>query len=75
MQRINGEMIAGISLVILAILFIYAGMVNEVWKTVMIADFVILAIGIGFIALGVRTVKHENWKESHPGSEQKSGYY
>jgi uncharacterized membrane protein len=73
MQRINGETIAGIALCILALLFIYAGIVNETWKTVMIADFVILAIGIGFIIVGIMAIKRTN----HPQTAEsgRRGYF
>jgi len=56
---INGETIAGIAFVFLSVLFIYAGTVNEVWATIMPADFLILAIGCAFVALGVITLRLE----------------
>ena len=59
-QRINGEVIAGIALVFLASLFIWAATVNSVWATILLADYLILAIGIGFIAIGVVTITRSN---------------
>lgn len=56
MERINGETITGIALVFLALLFILAGTMNEVWAIVLPADYLILAIGFAFIALGVVTL-------------------
>jgi putative Ca2+/H+ antiporter (TMEM165/GDT1 family) len=56
MERINGETIVGITLVFLALLFILAGTMNEVWAIVLPADYLILAIGFAFIALGVVTL-------------------
>ena len=69
-ERINGETIAGIALVFLALLFLYAGTVNPAWATIMLADYVILAIGVGFIVLGVVTIKRSN----NPSSQRK-GYF
>jgi hypothetical protein len=49
----NSEMITGIALIFLSLLFIFAGIVNQVWARIFIVDFVMLPIGGGFIALGV----------------------
>jgi LPXTG-motif cell wall-anchored protein len=70
-ERINGETITGIALVFLAILFIYAGTVNSVWATIFPADFLILAIGVAFIMLGMwyirkkRRIGHVEGEKSH----------
>lgn len=56
MERINGETIVGITLVLMALLFIFAGTMNEVWAIILPADYLILAIGFAFIALGVVTL-------------------
>ncbi|MDX1373705.1 MAG: hypothetical protein R3321_14625, partial [Nitrososphaeraceae archaeon] len=56
MEKINGETITGIALVFLALLFLYAGSVNEVWAILIPGDYLILGLGIAFIALGVVTV-------------------
>lgn len=56
MERLNGETIAGVALVVLALIFIMAATMNEVWAIVLPADFLILAIGFAFIALGIVTV-------------------
>jgi putative Ca2+/H+ antiporter (TMEM165/GDT1 family) len=53
MERINSETITGIALAFLAILFIYAGIVNSVWATIFPADLLILGIGAAFIILGM----------------------
>jgi putative Ca2+/H+ antiporter (TMEM165/GDT1 family) len=57
MGTINGETITGVALAFLAILFIYAGFVNAVWARILLADYVILVMGIAFIALGVLTIR------------------
>jgi hypothetical protein len=67
-QRINGETIAGIALVFMAVLFLWAGSQNPVWASIMLADYLILAIGVGFIIVGVMAVRRTN----RPPSERKS---
>ncbi|MEW6605210.1 MAG: hypothetical protein AB1351_11070 [Thermoproteota archaeon] len=64
-QRINGETITGIALVFLALLFIWAGMQNPVWATILIADYIILAIGVGFIIVGAIAIRNTNRAKSH----------
>lgn len=59
LERINGETITGIALVFLSLLFIYAGSVNNVWAILIPADFLILAIGGAFIALGIVTIRRQ----------------
>ncbi|HEX2013703.1 MAG TPA: hypothetical protein VLA68_00610 [Nitrososphaera sp.] len=72
-QKINGETIAGIALVFLALLFIWAGFTNPVWSVILLADYVILAIGIGFIVIGTIAIGRYNRKSSHP--EEHPGRY
>jgi putative Ca2+/H+ antiporter (TMEM165/GDT1 family) len=71
-QRINGEVITGIALVTLASLFMWAATMNPIWATILIADYFILAIGIGFIILGAITIIRSNRGESH--SQRASRY-
>ena len=66
-QWINGETIAGIALVFLALLFIWAATMNAVWATILLADYVMLAIGVGFILLGVITMYRTNRPPSGEG--------
>ena len=66
MGRLNGEIIAGISLAFLGILFIYAGIVNPVWAVAFLAYYVLVAVGIGIIALGIWTASNE---KKHPPVE------
>lgn len=60
MQKINGETATGLALIILAILFIFAGMVNEVWAKLFLASIIILILGIAFTILGVVTIIRSN---------------
>jgi hypothetical protein len=72
MERINAEMIAGISLAFLAILFIYAAMVNPVWAVALLADYVLLALGIALIGHGFWTRRNNNRMSSHHHHEEHS---
>jgi hypothetical protein len=54
----------------MALLFLWAGTQNPVWATIMLADYLILAIGVGFIIVGVMAIRRTN----RPPSEKK-GYY
>lgn len=69
-QRINGETITGIALVFLALLFLWAGIQNPVWASIILADYLILAIGVGFIIVGIMAIRRTN----QPPSERKSYY-
>jgi len=58
-MEVNGESITGIALIFLASLFLYAGLMNEVWALIVPADYLILAIGIGFLTLGIITMRQK----------------
>jgi putative Ca2+/H+ antiporter (TMEM165/GDT1 family) len=64
MERINAETIAGIALVLLALIFIFAATMNQVWAIILPADYLILALGSAFIALGVYTTRNNRRKQS-----------
>ncbi|MDQ3853703.1 MAG: hypothetical protein M3299_12810 [Thermoproteota archaeon] len=66
-QRLNGETITGIALVFLAFLFIWAATMNAVWARVVLAAYLILAIGAGFIVLGIITIRRTNRMHSEEG--------
>jgi putative Ca2+/H+ antiporter (TMEM165/GDT1 family) len=66
-QWINGETIAGIALVILALMFILAATMNAIWARILLADYLILAIGVGFIVLGIITMRRTNRMHSEEG--------
>ena len=61
---VNGETLAGIALVGVALLFILAATMNEVWAIILPADYLILVIGFAFIALGVVTGLRQSHEES-----------
>jgi hypothetical protein len=59
-EKINGETITGMALIIMALLFFLAGTMIPEWATIYAVDYVILAIGIGFLALGIITIQRTN---------------
>ena len=67
MERINAVTIAGIALVFIALVFILAATLNEVWAIILPADYLIIALGFAFIALGVITTRN-NRKHYHTES-------
>ena len=64
MEKINAETIAGIAFVLLALIFIFAATMNQVWAIILPADYLILALGFAFIALGVYTTRNNRRKQS-----------
>lgn len=67
MEKINAETLAGIAFVLLALIFMLAATMNKVWAIILPADYLILALGFAFIALGVYTTRN-NRKHSHEKS-------
>lgn len=65
MERINGEIISGIALAMMAILFIYAAQVNSIWSVALPASYVLVAVGIALIGLGLWTRRNNNRLPSH----------
>ena len=59
MKKINGETVAGIALIFLALLFIMAGTVNSVWALLFWADILILVIGVAFVVLGLWSLRRD----------------
>ena len=55
-MEVNGETITGIALIFLSVLFLLAGMINEAWSLLITSDFMILAIGAGFLSLCIITI-------------------
>jgi putative Ca2+/H+ antiporter (TMEM165/GDT1 family) len=64
MEKINSETIVGITLVIIALIFMFAATMNKDWAIILPADYLILALGFAFIALGVYTTRNNRRKQS-----------
>lgn len=74
-ERINGETVTGMALILMALLFIWAGTMIPEWATIYLVDYVILAIGIGFLVLGIITIQRNNRARlSHPEGHSGSRY-
>ncbi len=72
-EKINGETIVGIALVFLGLLFMWAGTMNPAWASIFIADYILIAIGAGFLALGIVSISRNNKARTH--SEEHSGHH
>ena len=73
-ERINGESIVGMALILLALIFLWASTMNSVWASIILLDYVLLAIGAGFLALGIITIQRNNRARTHP-EEHAGGRY
>ena len=74
MVKLNGETIAGMALAGLALIFIYAGSVNNVWRVIIPADLILLGVGAALIALGVVTMKRSSTVHTESHTERRSRY-
>ena len=68
-EWINGETIAGMALVLMALLFFWGATANPIWAKIVLATYAILAIGAGFIILGVITIRRTNRAHSEEKRE------
>jgi hypothetical protein len=73
-ERINGETIAGMALIVLALTFIWAGTRIAIWASIFLFDYVLLAIGAGFVILGIITIRRTNRMRMHPEERAGHGY-
>jgi len=65
MHGMNSEIIAGASVFGLGLLFFIAGLFNSVWATIFIVDYVIMAIGLATIGVGVWTAVYDKKHNLH----------
>jgi hypothetical protein len=65
MQGINSEIIAGLAVFLLGLLFFIAGLFNSVWATIFIVDYLIMAIGLATIGVGVWTATYDRKHRLH----------
>lgn len=65
MKWINSEVLAGTSIFLLGFLFYVAGLFNEVWAIIVVVDYLVMAIGIGVIILGVWTARNDQRNPIH----------
>ena len=65
MERLNGEIISGIALAFLGILFVYAAQVNVTWTAALYAAYILIAVGVALIGLGMWSRHNTNRIHSH----------
>lgn len=71
-ERINGETIVGIALIVMGLLFMLAGTRNPTWASIFLADYILIGIGAGFLALGIVSISRNNRARAH--SEEHSDH-
>ncbi len=59
MIRMNAEIIAGIAILMMGIIFILAGTINSTWGEIILASFVIAALGSATLGLGIWTANYD----------------
>ncbi|MDP8907015.1 MAG: hypothetical protein M3M88_05795 [Thermoproteota archaeon] len=65
MLSIGAEFIAGIAIVGLGVLFLIGGLLNPVWALIIPVDFVIIAIGVATLGLGIWSSIYEKKHSMH----------
>lgn len=55
----NAEIIAGIAILGMGIIFIFAGEINSTWGEIMLAHLIITALGAAVLGLGIWTSRYE----------------
>lgn len=63
MISINSEIIAGIAILMLGVIFLFAGYLNPAWALIFVADYLIIALGAATLGLGVWSFMYER---KHP---------
>jgi membrane-bound ClpP family serine protease len=61
----NSEIFAGLAILILGIVFVFAGLVNTTWGEIILADFVIIALGAAILGLGIWTSRYDSKHSVH----------
>ena len=65
MISINSEMLAGTAIIILGVLFLIAGYLNPAWALLFVADYLIIAVGVATLGLGVWSLMNERKNPVH----------
>jgi hypothetical protein len=58
-MSINAEIIAGIAILGMGIIFIFAGLINTTWGEIMLAHIIISILGAATLGLGIWTSRYE----------------
>ena len=65
MISINSEIIAGIAILMLGVIFLFAGYLNPAWALIFVADYLIIALGAATLGLGVWSFMNERKNPVH----------
>ena len=65
MIGVNSEIIGGASILILGVLFLIAGYLNPAWALIFLADYLIIALGVATLGIGVWTLRNERKNPVH----------
>lgn len=65
MVSINSEIIAGTAILILGVIFLIAGYLNPAWALIFVADYLIIALGVATLGLGVWSFMNERKNPVH----------
>ena len=65
MISINAEIIAGIAILLLGVLFLIAGFLNPAWALIFYADYLIIALGAATLGLGVWSLMNDRKNPVH----------
>ena len=65
MISINSEIIAGTAILILGVIFLIAGYLNPAWALIFVADYLIIALGVATLGLGVWSFINERKNPVH----------
>ena len=65
MISVNSEIISGASILILGVLFLIAGYLNPAWALIFVADYLIIALGVATLGLGVWSLVNERKNSVH----------
>ncbi len=65
MININSEIIAGTAILILGVIFLIAGYLNPAWALIFVADYLIIALGVATLGLGVWSFMNERKNPVH----------
>ncbi len=69
MAVLNGEIIAGLAILLMGILFLVGSALNPLWQQINFFDFILIALGAVTIGIGVWTIfydkKHAVHAEHH----------
>ena len=65
MVSVNSEMIGGTAILMLGVIFLFAGYLNPAWALIFFADYLIIALGVATLGIGFWTLRNERKNPVH----------